>query len=52
MITSGFATLKELQSVYSVRDLYQFLEIILINQYNEMIASEYIKRKSELDEVL
>lgn len=34
MISSKLATLHELQTVYGVKDLYDFLEIIVVNAHN------------------
>jgi len=33
------ATLHELQTVYGVKDLYDMLEVALVDAYNNMIAN-------------
>lgn len=43
---AGMATLHELQTVYSLRDLYDLLEIATIKAENERIASEMASKKS------
>lgn len=45
MISAKKATLHELQTVYSLRDLYDLLEIIYVDIENERIATEWQKRK-------
>lgn len=44
---AGFATLHELKTIYGVKDLYDFVEIIYIDNYNEMIINEYLERKNK-----
>ncbi len=39
VITSGKATLYELDSIYGVEDLYDLLEVLIVNAHNEQIAS-------------
>lgn len=38
-MTSGFATLAELQTIYGVEDLYDFLEISSINAHNTRVLA-------------
>lgn len=40
MISSKLATLHELQTVYGVEDLYNLLEIVAVDNYNQMLASK------------
>lgn len=40
MISSRLATLYELQTVYGVEDLYVLLEVIAVDNYNRMLASQ------------
>lgn len=49
MVSSGFATLNELKTIYGVQDLYDFLEIVLINNYNEMVFIEQAKINAQRD---
>jgi hypothetical protein len=45
IITRRFATLHELQTVYSIDDAVDLYEIAAVNNYNEWRASEEAKRK-------
>ena len=40
MISTGKATLYELQTVYGVEDAFDWLEIAQIDSYNERLAAE------------
>ena len=40
VISSKFATLFELETIYSYEDLLTFYEIIMVNSYNERKAFE------------
>jgi len=40
VISSRLATLYELQTVYGVEDLYVLLEVIAVDNYNRMLASQ------------
>lgn len=40
MISKGFATLYELQTIYSYSDLLDLIEIAVVNAENERIAFE------------
>lgn len=40
MISSRLATLRELQTVYGVEDLYMLIEVISVDNYNQMLASK------------
>lgn len=40
MVTSGFATLKELKTVYDLEDLYDMLEVYLINAHNARVVAK------------
>jgi hypothetical protein len=40
VVSARLATLHELQTVYGVKDLYDLLEIIAVDNYNQMIARE------------
>lgn len=39
VVSSRFATLTELQTVYGVRDLYDFLEIVNVDRYNTAVMN-------------
>lgn len=39
VVSSRFATLTELQTVYGVRDLYDFLEIVNVDRYNTSVMN-------------
>ncbi len=40
VVSSGFATLYELQTVYSYEDMIDLYEIVLVNNYNERRLTE------------
>lgn len=40
MISNNLATLHELQTVYGVRDLYNFLEIAAVNAHNARVLAK------------
>lgn len=40
IVSSGKATLHELQTVYGVQDAYDLLEVINVDLYNERVARE------------
>jgi hypothetical protein len=40
VITSGHATLHELQTIYGSEDLYDFLEVISIDAHNQRVVNE------------
>lgn len=40
MVSSHLATLVELETVYGTEDLFDFLEIIMVDNFNRMQASE------------
>lgn len=40
VISSGKATLLELQTVYGAEDLYDLLEVILVDNHNEWVMSQ------------
>lgn len=44
MISSGRATLHELDTVYSVEDVYLMLEVVMVDAYNQRVVN---KRASE-----
>ena len=46
VVISGKATLHELQTVYSLRDLYDLLEIISVDNYNERMMAKH--REAEM----
>lgn len=39
-MSARLATLAELQTVYSLRDLFDLLEIIAVDRHNERIAAK------------
>lgn len=39
MISSRLATLNELQTVLGVEDLYDLIEVLSVDRYNQMLAS-------------
>lgn len=47
IISKRFATLYELQTVYSLEDALDMYEIIAVNGYNEAVYSEAAKRIAE-----
>jgi len=49
LIRSGKATLHELQTVYSLRDLYDLLEIASIEAYNRRQWDKFESLKAKLD---
>jgi hypothetical protein len=40
VISSGHATLHELQSVYGTEDMYDMLEIIVVNNHNRQLMDK------------
>lgn len=44
VISSGKATLAELDSIYGVEDLEDLLEILLVNAHNERAAAKIRER--------
>ena len=38
VVSSGLATLRELRTVYSLEDLYNLLEVYLVNAHNQRVA--------------
>ena len=44
-ISSGKATLAELQDIYSVEDVYDMLEIVSIDAHNSKMSHEARKKK-------
>jgi len=40
LISSGVAKLHELDTVYGIKDAYDMLEIVCIDNYNRAIASQ------------
>lgn len=45
LVHAKMATLHELQSVYSVEDAYDMIEIVAVNCHNERRINEYYARK-------
>ncbi len=45
MISKGFATLYELQTIYSYGDMLDLIEVAVVNAENERIALEESHRK-------
>ena len=39
MISAGFATLHECNTVYSLEDVYSMLEIIMVDAHNRKVAA-------------
>lgn len=46
VVLSAKATLHELQTVYSLRDLYDFLEIIAVENHNNRLMARH--REAEM----
>jgi 4-diphosphocytidyl-2C-methyl-D-erythritol kinase len=40
VVSKGFATLHELESVYGTQDLYDMLEIIAVDSHNQRIINK------------
>lgn len=40
------ATLHRLQTVYSLRDLYDLVEMVTVEQHNERVVAEYVERRN------
>lgn len=49
VVGTGLATLHELQTVYSLHDAYDLMEIARVDAYNEQVARELHARKHEDD---
>ena len=39
VISSKLATLNELQTIYGVRDLYDMLEVVVVDRYNTALMN-------------
>lgn len=46
VVSSGRATLIELQTVYGIRDLYDLLEVIAVDLYNRKRLEDHGRRDS------
>ena len=44
---AGKATLHELQTVYSLEDVYAMIEMINVDSYNRRLAENEIKRRAK-----
>jgi hypothetical protein len=47
VISSGTATLHELDSVYSLKDAYNLLEIAEVNAHNRRVIDQAAQRRQE-----
>lgn len=47
VVGTGLATLHELQTVYSLRDAYDLVEIARVDAYNERVAQAIAAQKEE-----
>ena len=47
LVSSRMASLHELQTVYGVKDAYDLLEIVLVNQHNERMVMQWQTRQSK-----
>jgi hypothetical protein len=45
LLSRGKATLHELDTVYGVEDMYDMLEVVTIDAYNERIANQHLNRQ-------
>jgi hypothetical protein len=45
IVCAGKASLRELQEFYSIRDMYDILEIISIENYNKILWHKHQERK-------
>ena len=46
-MTSGLATLAELDTIYSVEDVYIMMEVSLINSYNQRLFQKFYAAKAQ-----
>ena len=49
VISAGRATLHEMQTVYSLEDAYNLLEIVQIDDYNASLARKVAEAKAEAE---
>jgi hypothetical protein len=47
LVSCKAATLHELQTVYSVEDMYDLLEILLVDRYNEQRLRKFHERERD-----
>lgn len=45
MISARRATLAELNTVYSLEDLYDLMEVMLVDQHNERTVRKWIEKR-------
>lgn len=45
MISSGKATLSELESIYSIEDMYDILEVLAIDSHNRYLIQKHSDNK-------
>ena len=45
LISCGKASLKELETYYSLEDAYTLYEVIIVDNHNEHMHAEHAKRK-------
>lgn len=48
VLSSGMATLHEVDTVYSLEDVYKLYEIIKVREYNEWKYHDLIRQKNEI----
>ncbi|CAK7192634.1 hypothetical protein COMNV_00839 [Commensalibacter sp. Nvir] len=46
VIRGKIASLQELKTIYGVKDLYELTEILLIDQYNEVLLCNHSSRQN------
>lgn len=46
MISHGKATLRELETVYSLQDAHEMLEIVMIDAHNQRAVSRHYEEKA------
>lgn len=47
IINNKLATLHELQTVYSIEDAYNILEVLIVDNHNTRVAREFYAKKGK-----
>lgn len=51
VVSSGLATLHEVDTVYSLEDIYKLYEILKVRDYNQWKANEVEKQKARIRKI-
>ena len=51
VVSSGLATLHEIDTVYSLEDVYKLYEIVKVRDYNQWKAHDVAKQKAKVKQL-